>query len=77
LQRSAIAKGCHSEEIQWGATENAGFNAKYNGILGMILSQNSINHCKNFNQFTAYCEMLIHANFPTFTMADPCYGGLM
>jgi len=38
-----------------GATENAGFNAKYTGILGLILykKKNSTNHCKNFNQFTA------------------------
>ena len=50
---------------------------KYNGISGEILQQNSTNHCKNFNQFTAQCDTLTHVNFPTFAMADPRYGGLI
>jgi len=42
-----------SEEIRRGRLKLRDLMPKYNGILGLILQQNSTNHCKNSNQFTA------------------------
>jgi len=42
-----------SEEIRRGRLKMRDLMPKYNGILGLILQQNSTNDCKNSNQFTA------------------------
>ena len=76
--QSVIAKGRHSEEIRWGRLKMQDLMLKCNGILGLILQQNSTNHCKNFNQFTASCTgVLTRVYFPPFAIADPRWGGLI
>ena len=75
---SAIAKGRHSEEILLGRLKMRDLVQKYNGILGLILSQNSTNHCKTSTSLQlSVSDMLTHVNFHTFAMADPRCGRLI
>ena len=62
-----------------GATENAGFNAKYNGILGLILYKKTaqITAKTSTSLQLSVTDMLTHVNFPTFTTVDTRYGGLI
>ena len=77
-RRAAIANGRHSEEIQRGWLKKQDLMIKYNGILAWFCNKTALIIAETSTSLQlSVGDMLTRVNFPTFTMVDPCYSGLI